>query len=254
MSTAARRRTQEMQRARQEAAAKQARRRRIVTTLGVLVILGLVAAIVVVVVRAAGHQRTLPEVTGKVVAPAHTTSTGAIPVGSSDAPVTVGIWFDYMCPACGAFEKANSDELARLVADGTVRIELRPIAFLDEQSSGTEYSTRSASAVAAVADAAPDKVWDFHTALYRQQPSEGSHGLTDQQIADIAAGAGVPADVVDGFADRTFRPWIASTTRKALGSGIEHTPTIKIDGTVFEGNAFVTGPLTQAIESAAAGR
>jgi protein-disulfide isomerase len=241
-----------MQRARQEAAAKQARRRRIVTTVGVLVILGLVAAIAVVVVRAAGHHRTLPEVSGKVVAPAHVTSTAAIPVGSADAPVTVAIWFDYMCPACGAFEKANGSELARLVADGTVRLELHPIAFLDDLSSGTEYSTRSASAVAAVADAAPDTVWDFHTALYGQQPAEGSHGLTDQQIADIATGAGVPAGVVAGFSESTFRPWIASTTRKALDSGIEHTPTIKIDGTAFQGNAFVTGPLTQAIESAAA--
>src|SRR5689334_11286577 len=190
MSTAARRRTQEMQRARQEAAATQARTRRIVTAVGVLVILGLVAAIVVVVVRAAGHQRTLPDVSGKVVAPAHVTSTSAIPVGASNAPVTVAIWFDYMCPACGAFEKANGTELARLVADGTVRLELHPIAFLDDLSSGTEYSTRSASAVAAVADAAPDKVWDFHTALYGQQPSEGSHGLTDQQIEEIATGAG----------------------------------------------------------------
>lgn len=254
MSTASRRRTQEMQRARQEAAVKQARRRRIVTTLGVLVIVGLVAAIAVVVVRAAGHHRTLPAVTGTVVAPQHVTPTDAIPVGSADAPVTVGIWFDYMCPACGAFEKANSDELSRLVADGTVRLELHPIAFLDAQSSGTEYSTRSASAVAAVADAAPDRVWDFHTALYGQQPTEGSQGLSDQQIADIAKGAGVPADVVAGFTDSTFRPWVASTTRKALDSGIEHTPTIKIDGTVFQGNAFVTGPLTQAIESAAAGQ
>jgi protein-disulfide isomerase len=109
-------------------------------------------------------------------------------------------------------------------------------------------------AVATVADAAPDRVWDFHTALYGQQPEEGSHGLSDQQIADVAAGAGVPADVVRQFADGTFRPWVASETRKALGSGIEHTPTIKIDGKVFDGNAFVTGPLTQAIESAAAGQ
>jgi protein-disulfide isomerase len=193
-------------------------------------------------------------VTGKIVAPQHVTATGAIPVGRADAPVTVHIYYDYMCPACGAFEAANSKELDRLVADGTARVELHPIAFLDRLSSGTQYSTRSASAVAVVADAAPDSVWAFHTALYQHQPAEGSEGLTDQEIADVASGAGVPAAVVDRFADGTYQPWVASVTREAFASGVEHTPTIKINGDVFDGDAFTVGPLTRAIESAAAGQ
>ena len=98
--------------------------------------------------------------------------------------------------------------------------------------------------VAAVADAAPDRVWDFHTALYGQQPAEGSQGLSDEQIADIAADAGVPADVVDRFTDGTFRPWVASVTQEAFDSGVQGTPTVKIDGEVFEGNVYAVGPLT----------
>lgn len=254
MSKQARLRAQELRRVEQEAAAKRTRRRRIVTTLGALVIAGLVVAIAVVIVRAAGSQRSLPEVTGEVVVPQHLTTNGSIPVGKAAAPVTVQIYYDYMCPACGAFEAANSSELERLVADGTARVELHPIAFLDRLSSGTQYSTRSAAAVAAVADAAPDSVWAFHTALYQHQPAEGSEGLTDQQIADVASGAGVPAAVVARFTDGSFQPWVASTTRKAFASGVEHTPTIKINGKVFDGDAFTVGPLTQAIESAAAGQ
>jgi protein-disulfide isomerase len=168
--------------------------------------------------------------------------------------VTVQIYYDYMCPACGAFEAANSGELDRLVADGTARVELHPIAFLDRLSSGTRYSTRSANAVAVVADAAPDSVWAFHSALYQHQPAEGSTGLTDRQIADVASHAGVPAAVVERFADGTFQPWVASTTRQAFASGVEHTPTITVNGTVFDGDAFTVGPLTEAIESAAAGQ
>jgi protein-disulfide isomerase len=243
---------QELRRAQHALAVQRTRRRRILTWVGALVIVGLIAAIAVAVVQAAGRERTLPDVAGKVVVPQHLTPTGAIPVGAADAPVTVEIYFDYMCPACGAFEAANGGELDRLVAEGVARIELRPIAFLDEQSSGTEYSTRSASAVAVVADAAPDRVWDFHTALYGHQPSEGSEGLSDEQIADIAADVGVPADVVDRFTDGTYRPWVASVTRDAFGSGVQGTPTVKIDGVVFEGNVYAVGPLTKAIESAAA--
>jgi len=254
MSKQAQLQRQELRRAQQAAAAQRARRRRILTWAGALVIVGLIAAITVAVVQAAGRERTLPDVTGEVVPPQHLTPGGAIPVGAAAAPVTVEIYFDYMCPACGAFESANAGELDRLLADGVVRIELRPIAFLDEQSSGTEYSTRSANAVAVVADAAPDLVWDFHTALYGHQPTEGSDGLSDEQIAAIAADAGVPADVVDRFTDGTYRPWVASVTRDAFDSGVQGTPTVKIDGVVFEGNVYAVGPLTKAIESAAAGQ
>jgi protein-disulfide isomerase len=243
---------QELRQVQHAAVARRTRRRRVVTSVGAVVIVGLIGAITFAVVNAAGRERTLPDVTGEVVVPQHLTPTGAIPVGATDAPVTVEIYFDYMCPACGAFESANGGELDRLVADGVARIELRPIAFLDEQSSGTEYSTRSANAVAVVADAAPDRVWAFHTALYGQQPAEGSEGLSDEQVADIAAEAGVSADVVDLFTDGTYRPWVASVTREAFDSGVQGTPTVKIDGEVFEGNVYAVGPLTEAIESAAA--
>ena len=41
-------------------------------------------------------------------------------------------------------------------------------------------------------------------------------------------------------------------TEDAFDSGVQGTPTVKIDGVVFEGNVFAVGPLTKAIESAAA--
>jgi protein-disulfide isomerase len=188
---------------------------------------------------------------GTVVVPANANASGAIPVGEPDAPVTVEIYYDYTCPACGAFETANGGELDRLVEDGTVRVELRPISFLDKASSGTEYSTRAANAFATVADGAPDSAWDFHAALYAHQPAEGSKGLSDDEIAAIAQDAGVPADVIDRFTDGTYTGWVASVTEKAFASGIEGTPTVKIDGEVFTGDVYTVGPLTDAIESAA---
>jgi protein-disulfide isomerase len=254
MSTKARLRTQQMRAEREAAARRQARRRRIYTALGGIVIAGLIGAIVVAVVNAAGKDTTPATSTGRVVPPKNLTSTGAIPVGSADAAVAVELYVDYMCPACGKFEAANAAELDRFLQQGTIRIELRPISFLDRESSGTKYSTRAASAVATVADGAPDKVWAFHTALYQHQPAEGSTGLTDAEIAAVAADAGVPAKVIDRFDASTYRPWVGSVTRKAFASGVDRTPTINLNGVKFEGDPFATGPLTKAIESAAAGR
>lgn len=253
MSKQARLRTQELRRAQEEAAAKQARQRRIVLGVGGVVILGLVVAIIFAIVKVAGGDDG-PEASGEVVVPANADAGGAIPVGEADAPVTVEIYYDYMCPACGVFEEANGEELERLIDEGTILVELRPISFLDDTSNGTKYSTRTANAIATVANGAPDKVWDFHSALYANQPEEGTEGLDDDQIAEIAADAGVPDDVIGEFGDGTYRGWVASVTERAFDSGVEGTPTVKIDGEFFGGDVYSVGPLTEAIESAAEGQ
>jgi protein-disulfide isomerase len=252
MGKQARIRTQELRQAQLEARARQARRRRLLTVIGGAVILGLVVAIVVAVVKAAGGgDDRPPPPTGKVVAPQNLAASGAVPVGSADAPVTVEIYYDYMCPACGAFEAANGDELDRLMSEGLAQLELRPISFLDEQSEGTRYSTRAANAFATVVDGAPDLAWTFHQALYAEQPEEGTEGLSDDDIAAIATSSGVPAEEVDRFTDAAFEQWVAAVTVEAFDSGIQGTPTIKIDGEVFEGDPYTVGDLTEAIESAA---
>lgn len=78
---------------------------------------------------------------GPLVTPGNITEDGAPAVGQDDAPVTVTVFFDYMCPFCGRCEAANDGELGRLVEAGTTRLELRPMAFLDRQSAGTQAAS-----------------------------------------------------------------------------------------------------------------
>src|SRR5690606_35380836 len=130
----------------------------------------------------------------------------SIPVGSPDAPVTVSVYFDYMCPACGRFEEANSAELDRMVEEAEALVELRPISFLDRTSQGTEFSTRAANALATVTAESPQHAWAFHQAMFENQPQEGTGGLNDARIAEIAQDAGVPEEVTDLFEDRTYEP------------------------------------------------
>ena len=252
MSTRARVQSREVRRAREIAAAESARRRRVLTG-GGLVIVGLVAAIVISVVVAATRSGT-PQSTasspGPVVTPTAATATGALTAGSASAPVRLEVYLDYMCPYCGRFERANGAELQRLVGDGTVRLELYPLAILDRMSQGSRYSTRTANAVATVADRAPDKLLAFNQALFAGQPEENTRGLSDDQIATTATGAGVPADVVSLFAARTFESWVTSATQGALSSGVTGTPTVKINGVLFKGDLYSVGPLTAAITAA----
>jgi protein-disulfide isomerase len=86
--------------------------------------------------------------------------------------------------------------------------------------------------------------------LFARQPHEGGEGLTSDQIAELAGDAGVPRDVIDAFADRTFEPWIAKVTDTAFSNGITGTPTVKINGEVFTGDLYTTGSLTAAVTAA----
>jgi protein-disulfide isomerase len=211
----------------------------------------LLVAIVFTIVRAAGDDSVAkPAASGPVVAPSGAVD-GALVVGQAGAPVKVEVYLDYMCPYCGQFERANGDEIDRLIGDGTARLYLYPLAFLDEMSGETRYSTRAANAAATVYDQAPDKLLPFNNALFAYQPPEGSTGLSDDQIVGLAGLAGVPKAVSDDFDERVFQPWVAASTQAAFDAGLGGTPTVKINGVKFEGDLYSVGPFTHAVTEAA---
>lgn len=146
-------------------------------------------------------------------------------------PAQVVIFLDFMCPICKNFEDANSAVLKQLADAGTIQYEYRPITILDQYSSGTNYSSRAAAAAASVANAAPDKYLEFVQKLYANQPAENSSGLSNDQLKQYAKDLGVNIDAaVD---DRTYRPQVAYTNQLALAHGLTGTPTIFVDGKVY---------------------
>jgi protein-disulfide isomerase len=252
VSKKARDESRELRKARAAIAGQRSSGQRWAFIIGGVVIAGLVIAIAFAVVNSSNKKApTTISTSGPLVVPAGATAEGALVVGKADAPVKLDIYLDYMCPYCGRFEKANGAEIERLVGDGTVLLHQHPLAFLDRMSQGTQYSTRAANAVSTVADKSADKLLPFNNALYANQPEEGTAGLTDEKIAELARGVGVPDTVANTFTDRTFVPWVAQSTEKAFASGINGTPTVMINGKPYEGDLYTVGPLTQAINEAA---
>ena len=85
------------------------------------------------------------------------------------------------------------------------------------------------------------------------QPAEGSAGLTDDQIAQIALAAGAPQDVVDTFPDGTYDWWVARATDLASQDlGGFRTPTVLLNGTAVADDVNIYDPtvLKVAIEAA----
>lgn len=227
------------------------RRNRMLMIGGVVVALALVVAIVFAVVNATGGDDSSTARDGGDGGTPSAVVDGAIPVGEDDAPVTVDLYYDYMCPACGAFEQVNGADLGGLIDDGTIKVNLRVMNFLDSQSNGSEYSTRAGNAVAVTAVEAPEAVWDLHNALYANQPSEGTEGLSDEEIASIATDVGVPEEVAATFADGAYDDWVSESNEAAFDADVTGTPTVKINGETFEGNWSQPGTLAAAIEAEA---
>jgi protein-disulfide isomerase len=151
-----------------------------------------------------------------------------------------------MCPVCGQFEDINAADVEAMATDGDATVVIQPVSILDRTSQGSEYSTRSASAAYFVADRAPEQFFAFHNALFANQPEEGTSGLDDDELAAVAEGAGVPADVAAGIADGTARSTFGQYTHSLTldasanenlfnANGGFGTPTVVVDGTRFEG-------------------
>jgi len=158
----------------------------------------------------------------------------------------VDIWFDPMCPICGAFEKANGDTLAKAVSDGTITLRLHPLTFLDRASNGTGYSTRASAALTCVAVKEPNSALDYYTALFANQPEENSNGLTNEQLAKLATDGGM-TDITDCLGrSGPYQAWAQANTahsqtgpitvdgKKVLDT-IQGTPTVLVDGKQFTG-------------------
>jgi protein-disulfide isomerase len=231
-----------------EAAARARAERRRRTVLGGIVatVVVLVALVVVIVVQS---HRTTPAADAAV--PANTVDGTAIAVGSADAPVTVDLYEDFQCPNCKAFEDESGSTLAQLVADGTVQARYHGMAFLDT-SANDQYSTRALNAAAVVlASGGPEAFQTFHDLLFANQPTEGGSGLSDDQLVQYAAQAGVAGSSVEqDIRDLTYGDWVATATDQASKDGVTGTPTVFVGGQQLED--ISPGGLTAAVSAAAA--
>jgi protein-disulfide isomerase len=183
--------------------------------------------------------------TGEVFTPTAATADGSgFAVGTG--PVTVDVYEDFMCPACGQFESSAGATIEQLVTDGKVTVVYHPIAILDRFSQGTDYSTRASGAAACAADGG--KFAEYHSALFQNRPEENTPGLDDDKLVSLGTGLGLGDPFTQCVQDGKYKTWSAQITDKASERGVTGTPTVLVAGTVLEDRS-ATG-LTTAVESA----
>lgn len=164
----------------------------------------------------------------------------------ADGVLDIQMYVDYLCPICRQFEETNGAYITSLLENGGTTVEIHPIAILDRLSQGTKYSTRSANAAACVANYSPNNYYDFHNALFANQPAENSTGLSDDELVALTADAKV--DNADKIAScikgQDFKAWVGTSTARALNGPIPNsnvdkvtgTPTVIVNGLKYEGS------------------
>lgn len=172
------------------------------------------------------------------------TTAAPSPTATDRAAVDIRVYVDYYAPGAKQFQVANAQQLTKWVSQDAATLSYYPVAMLSAKSNGTKYSLRAAGASACVATYASDSFFAFNNALLAQQPEQGSDGLTDAQLADlaIASGADSPKVVRDCIENEDYVPWAKSATDRALqglpdtkGVTLTGTPMILVNGTPYVG-------------------
>jgi protein-disulfide isomerase len=173
-------------------------------------------------------------------------------LGKADAPVTLEVWSDYQCPACGQFAELVEPQLIRdYVTAGTLRIIDHDAAFQGARVAASFDESVEAGAGARCA-AEQGKYWPLHDWLFANQVGENQGAFRDERLRALATAAGL--DVVAWDACRATgeqQAAVRAETKDGLALGINATPTMYLNGQAIVGLKSAD-ELGQQIEAAAA--
>ncbi len=142
--------------------------------------------------------------------------------GRENAKVTIVEFADFECPACGAMAPMLEEVLAAHPID---------LRFVFKQYPLARHVHGEPSARAAVAAAAQGKFWEMHHKLFLHQAALEPH---DVDLYARALGLDMSRFAADMSSPATTDR-IARDRRMGDALGVDHTPTLYVDGRYFEG-------------------
>jgi protein-disulfide isomerase len=206
------------------------RRRDLLVRLGLTAVVVLFAVVLVgyIVIshnnkKAATAERSIRVTTSKLVTKD----------GSKDPKAVVSFYEDFLCPACGNFERGFGPTVSKLIDSGAIAADYYMVGLLSRPQND-DYSSRAANAAYCVADESVDAFRRFHTALYSKeiQPSEtGTQFPNDTKLIEIAREAGVVGKVPDCVKAGKYTPMVDGL---ATAANIHATPTVRINGQDYQ--------------------
>ena len=151
--------------------------------------------------------------------------------GNPKAVVT--FYEDFLCPACGNFERGFGPTVSKLIDTGAIAADYYMVGLLSRPAND-DYSTRAGNGAYCVPDESVDAFRRFHTALYTKeiQPSETGTTFPDNaKLTELAREAGVVGKVPDCIKAGKYTSMVDGL---ATATGIHATPTVRINGQDYQ--------------------
>jgi protein-disulfide isomerase len=174
-------------------------------------------------------------------------------LGRRDAPLRMVEFADLQCPFCAQYTRDVLPTIVRrYVREGRLRLELRLLTFIGEDS-------RPAAAAAASAGV-QNRMWQFADLFYLNQGQENSGYVTDDFLRRIAVGAGVkPGPVLAAANSSVTPPLVSASAAQANSLGVQSTPTFFVAGRgqplrQLEISQLEPGEFTSKLDDALGGR
>jgi protein-disulfide isomerase len=217
----------------------------------VLLTVGAVVAGLVLVVITSGvlGGRTGGAGTGELISPLRPVPQELVDpddpraIGNADAPVTIEVWSDFQCPACGFLARqVKPDLVEEFVRPGTVRIVHRDFAFLGAESQQSAAAARCAGE--------QGRFWQFHDYLFENQEGRDEGAFRRERLDLIARTIGLDMEAFGACLDSNA-PFeaVADDTAAGRQAGIRATPTIAVNGVLQAPGALPIEQLRTIIEN-----
>ena len=171
----------------------------------------------------------------------------AVSIGDPDALGQIDLYVDPLCPYSGKMIRSQGMEIGKRIEDGSLRVNLRFVNFLEKYSASGTYDARAIGAAFVVAgqSGSSDVTWRFVQKIFsaENQPHEGgSSDLSNDQLAGLAASVGAPplaADLIRAGVSPGLDPQaIAASNLAVLHTFPEPgVPTVVLNGEPLDGES-----------------
>jgi protein-disulfide isomerase len=150
-------------------------------------------------------------------------------LGDATAPVTLEVYADFQCPACGQFDRTTLREIEdKYVNNGKLKVVFNHYAFIGEES------TRAAEASECAND--QGKFWEYAETLFNNQAGENQGAFNDAKLEGFAQQLGLNMDQYrQCMTNRPHLSKIQTSTQNGSARGVNSTPTLFVNGQLVRG-------------------
>ncbi len=185
--------------------------------------------------QTAAIQEAAQGATGKIASPQIGDD---VILGDPEAPVTIFIFSDYQCPACGLFYQQTE----HLLRKNYVETKKAKMVHKDFPLENIHPLARSA-AEAAECGRDQGRYWIYHDALLERQKELGQI-----DFAELAETLGLnKTEFSQCYNNRKYKDEVTTDLSEGLNLGVEATPTIFINDKMIQG-AYPYNVFSQAID------